>query len=175
LSRLAPESPHKLLYKAQLDDKRLVVVKFVSTYHADAHRLLAKSGLAPTLHYAGTEDAAASMYGGRYMIVMDFIEGNTLVNPLTDYQYEEVSEAIALLHSNNLVFGDLRSPNILITSKDAKIKIIDFDWCGRAGEARYPSNLNTEDDIWLEGVGPDSVMMLQHDIDMLKKLRRKEQ
>ncbi|KAI0244943.1 hypothetical protein BJV78DRAFT_1339844, partial [Lactifluus subvellereus] len=42
LSRLAPEYPGKLLYKAQLDN-RLVVVKFVLTYCAEAHRLLAKN------------------------------------------------------------------------------------------------------------------------------------
>ena len=61
----------KLLYKVNLDGRSLVV-KFVASYHASAHRLLAKQQLAPELHYAGTEEISPTLYGGRYMIVMDF-------------------------------------------------------------------------------------------------------
>lgn len=170
LSRLAPEFQDKLLYEAKLDNGCRVVVKFVSTYHAEAHRIVAEAGLAPTLHYAGTEHAEASLYGGRYMIVMDFIEGQVAAGYLTPHQFSQVSQAIELLHSHNLVFGDLRPPNILITGEEAMI--IDFDWCGREGEARYPTGLNCEDLCWPEGVTPDSLMEKQHDRDMLRRLKQ---
>ncbi|KAI0244944.1 hypothetical protein BJV78DRAFT_1098897, partial [Lactifluus subvellereus] len=49
---------------------------------------------------------------------------------------ERVKQAIRLLHSRKLVFGDLRLPNILV--KDESVMFVDFDWCGKAGEARYP-------------------------------------
>jgi hypothetical protein len=171
VSRLAPDYPNKLVYKAELDNEhRMVVVKFVSTYHAEAHRILANRRLAPTLHYASTDDAEAPKYGGRYMIVMDFVEEESAVSSLSEGQFEQVKEAVELLHSHDLVFGDLRLPNILITDDTAML--IDFDWCGKAEEARYPASLNTVDDIgWPPGVEPDSVMKKEHDTFMLQKLR----
>ena len=169
LSRLAPEYPEKLLYKAQLLDNRLVTVKFASTYHAQAHRLLAEHGLAPPLHYAGTEDAGGLTYGGRYMVVMDFIDGKPPVDSLSKRQLERVKQAIELLHAHDLVFGDLRAPNILI--KDESVTFVDFDWCGKAGEARYPATLNNDVELgWPMDVGRDSVMLKEHDLSMLEKL-----
>jgi len=170
LLRLAPDYPSRLLYKAQLDDPsgNLLVVKFVSTYHAEAHRLLAQRQLAPSLHYAGTEDSARSLYGGRYMVVMDFVDG-TSPDALTGAQFAEVKEAVTLLHSKNLVFGDLRLPNILL--KDGKVTIIDFDWCGKAGDARYPAELNLDRELgWPPGVQPGLIMQKEHDLFMLGKL-----
>ena len=50
--------------------------------------------------------------------------------------------------------------------------IVDFDWCGNAGEARYPATLNTDVELgWPMGVGPDSVMLKEHDLSMLEKLQ----
>ena len=169
MSRLAPKYPDKLLYKAQLDN-RLMVVKFMSTYHAQDHRLLAEHRLAPPLHYAGTEHAGGLMYGGRDMVVMDLIDGKPPVDSLSKCQFEQVKQAITLLHSHDLVLGNLRSPNILV--KDESVMIVDFDWCGKAGEARYPATLNTDVELgWPMGVGPDSVMLKEHDLSMLEKLQ----
>jgi Ser/Thr protein kinase RdoA (MazF antagonist) len=94
---------------------------------------------------------------------LDFFDGVPPVPPLTKRQLELVKQAIELLHSQNLVFGDLRVPNILI--KDEGVMIIDFDWCGKAREARYPATLNDAVD-WPEGVGPDAVMLKKHDLSM---------
>ncbi|KAI0250970.1 hypothetical protein BJV78DRAFT_1214991 [Lactifluus subvellereus] len=154
LSRLAPEYPGKLLYKARLQvDNRFVL-----------HRL------APPLHYAGTEHAGGQTYGGRYMVVMDFIDGNLLVDSLSKRQLERVKQAIKLLHSRDLVFGDLRLPNILV--KDESVMFVDFDWCGKAGEARYPATLNNDVRLgWPMGVGPGFVMLKEHDLSMLEKLQ----
>ena len=46
------------------------------------------------------------------------------------------------LHSNGFVHGDLRAPNILLL-KDNTVRILDFDWTGCAGVAKYPDDLNT--------------------------------
>ena len=48
---------------------------------------------------------------------------------------ELVRRAIALLHAENLVFGDLRTPNVLV---DDGVKLTDYDWCGVDGVDRYP-------------------------------------
>jgi serine/threonine protein kinase len=103
---------------------------------------------------------------------MDFVDG-TSPDALTRAQFAEVKEAIMLLHSKNLVFGDLCPPNILV--KDGKVMIIDFDWCGKAGNACYPAELNLERELgWPLGVQPGSIMQKEHDLFMLKKLKVQE-
>lgn len=144
------------------------MVKFVPTYNAAAHRLLADHQLAPALHYAGTEHDEKT-YGGRYMIVMDFVVAPSPTSSLSEEQFGQVKEALEILHSADLVSGDLRSPNILITAEE-KVMIIDFDWCKKAGEGRYPASLNPEGIDWPEGVHPGSIMEKQHDLVMLDRL-----
>ncbi|KAI0294704.1 hypothetical protein B0F90DRAFT_1820992 [Multifurca ochricompacta] len=120
----------KLVYKAQLHESgQLIVVKFVSIYNAEAHRLLASNQLAPPL-----------------------------------------DRAVQLLHQQNFVFGDLRTPNLLISGE--KVMLIDFDWCGTADESLYPSTLNTDSGIqWPDGVWPGEVMRKEDDVTMLERLR----
>ena len=115
-----------------MSDHHRLVVKFVSRYNALAHRLLAWHGLAPQIYYASTEDTAAPTYGGLYMVVMEFFDGETPTGTLSDGLYRHVLDALELLHSHDLVFEDLRAPNILIKGETAVL--IDFDWCGKAGE-----------------------------------------
>jgi hypothetical protein len=143
IERLAEHRADKLIYKVKTKDRsgRFFVVKFVPTYNAAAHRLFANRQLAPALHYAGTEHVNETTYGGRYIIVMDFVVGISPTRSLSEEQFGQVKEALEILHSADLVFGDLRSPNILITAEE-KVMIIDFDWCKKAGEGRYPVSLN---------------------------------
>jgi serine/threonine protein kinase len=49
----------------------------------------------------------------------------------------ELRRAVHLLHDHGLVFGDLRPPNVMIT-KAHRVKLIDFNWAGEKGQARYP-------------------------------------
>ncbi|KAF8581176.1 hypothetical protein K439DRAFT_251562 [Ramaria rubella] len=160
----------KLIYKAKLQSsEQLLVVKFVSKYNAEAHRLLAENQLAPALHYVGMEDTGAPKYGGRYMIVMDFVEGEHPSNFLSKDAADRIKKAVNLLHSQNFVFGDLRLPNILITKEGSML--VDFDWCSPADKGRYPMSLNQESGIdWAEGMGPDCAMEQKHNLDMLEKM-----
>ncbi|TFK62236.1 hypothetical protein BDN72DRAFT_903401 [Pluteus cervinus] len=163
--------PTKLIYKVRCDQSgKSLVVKFVSRYNALAHRLLAEHQLEPHLHDAGTEDSEASTYGGRYMIVMDFVNGGSLSALSTD-QFDQVKEAVEVLHSNGYVFGDLQLSNILVANLGGKVKLVDFDWCNREDEGRYPANINVRDIPWPNGVRPGAPMKKQHDLDMLSRLR----
>jgi hypothetical protein len=168
MGHLDEDRPESLSYKARLDDgQQLVVVKFVSTYHAQAHRILAEQQLAPTLLYASMEDEL--MYGGRCMVVMKFIDGSSTSN-LSNTELNLIKQAIELLHSHNLVFGDLRRRNIL--TRDERVSIVDFDWCGQDGKARYPASLNHVAELgWPEEVKPDSIMLKDHDLFMLRLLQ----
>ena len=160
---------HTLLYKATLDDipNTRIVVKFTHRYNAEAHRLLAAEGLAPRLHYSSTDDNVR--YGKRFMVVMDFIDLEFPSDYLTEDQYNSIKKAIDILHSNDIVFGDLRLVNILVGNNTTML--IDFDWCGKAGKDRYPPNMNHDKSIgWHDDVGPGRFMSSDHDIYMLAKL-----
>ncbi|KAI0286822.1 hypothetical protein BGY98DRAFT_929912 [Russula aff. rugulosa BPL654] len=81
--------------------------------HADAHRRLAAKGFAPVLH------ACVPVCGGLFMVVMDRVHGELawdLVRrrPIPYDVYKDIHDAIMMLHSDNLVFGDLRTPNIMV-------------------------------------------------------------
>ncbi len=80
----------------------------------------------------------------------------------------QVRKAIELLHGHNFVFGDLRLPNVMVT-RDMKVRLIDFDWAGVDGQARYPL-LISEGIGWPEGVEALALMTREHDLDMLKRL-----
>ena len=173
-----PISPDesKATYLAKQGDGKEVVVKFTPTYNARAHRLLADRGFAPELIYDGTE---GPRYGGLLMIVMEDAKGGTLSRLLNssprppwsrlDTIITSVKQAIELLHAENLVFGDLRTPNILVDGDD--VKLVDYDWCGVHGEDRYPFIINDAID-WASGVGSSAIMYKAHDLHMLKKLEQ---
>ena len=131
----------------------------VQRYNADAHRLLAAKGLAPKLHYSSTDDNV--LYGKRFMIVMDHIDLKPLSGRLTEQQYKCIRDAIDILQSDHLVFSDFRRPNILAGNDTAML--IDFDGCGKSGEARYPPEINRGPSMgWPHDVGPDRLMYLHH-------------
>ena len=156
---------------------RDIVVKFVDQYGERAHRILAEYDLAPTLFYYGSPclDKEPS-YQYLSMVVMDYIDGDTLasakVKKLDEKTMQivrsEVQRAIEALHDCKLVFGDLRSPNVMIT-KSNKVKLIDFNWAGEEGQARYPS-LISSDIKWAAGVEALGVIKKDHDVEMLDRL-----
>jgi len=86
-----------------------------------------------------------AQYSGLYMVVMGRVHGEMAWHVrergerLTYDVYKDIRDAIALLHSNNFVFGDLHTPNIMIirSGSDAKYHgmLIDFDWVGVHGKA----------------------------------------
>jgi serine/threonine protein kinase len=169
-------SPDCTTLRARTKAGRDVVVKFVERYGERAHRLLADAGLAPKLLYCGSPRSKSDQpsYRSISMVVMEYVDGETLAmaKPKMDRGeiitvQSEVQRALDVLHSRELVFGDLRLPNILIT-KDGNVKLIDFNWAGEDGQAKYPP-LISQEITWPEGVEAMAVMRQQHDLDMLHK------
>lgn len=76
------------------------------------------------------------------MVVMDYIEGKTAAESASwpGDAREKVEEAVRKLHAAQLVFWDLRGPNIIFS--EGKVFLVDFDWAGKVNEARYPRNLS---------------------------------
>ncbi|KAI0714160.1 hypothetical protein C8T65DRAFT_738835 [Cerioporus squamosus] len=136
-----------------------VVIKFTSEYNEDAHRLLAHAGFAPALH------ACVPVCGDVQMVVMDRVLGKMAwcaerkQELLPRTVYDDVESAIRLLHENNLVFGDLRPPNVMCVPKSGPegrtqmgAMLVDFDWAGEAGRTRYPVVFNDGlPDVWAPG------------------------
>ncbi|KAG8700958.1 hypothetical protein FRC09_005647 [Ceratobasidium sp. 395] len=141
-----------------------IVVKFTETYNARAHQLLSASGLAPKLLFDGSNFPEAPRPSGRFVIVMDYVRRGqclTLAGDVPTSVRSSVQKAIEILHSNNIVFGDLRRPNVLaVEDVGGRVVggiLVDFDWCGTHGVSRYPIAMNKEAH-WAEGVEAGGVL-----------------
>lgn len=167
-------------------DKRQIVVKFVERYGVAAHTVLAQHGFAPRLLYhgdiwlTGPEQRGC---GSRKMVVMEYVEGVTAYAALYDEKkgalpdgvHSVVKRAVKLLHNGGMVHGDIRLGNVLIAKAGdgvdvgARVKIVDFDWAGTAGQVRYPLHLSKNID-WPEGATSYALITKAHDDEMVRKL-----
>lgn len=153
------------IFEADASDGDPLFIKFVTRYNAAAHRLLANKGFAPRLlHVAPLESGAT-----HFVVVMKRIAGEDMHGKLfTDQDLKRVRSAIKLLHDENCVFGDLRPNNILRPSDGAGVLLVDFDWCGEDGKAKYPPSLNEDRKCgWHPDVKGGAVMKKMHDDHLL--------
>ncbi|KAI0249173.1 hypothetical protein BJV78DRAFT_1328610, partial [Lactifluus subvellereus] len=172
--------PERAMFRATLGTID-VVVKFCETYCADAHVLLARHEFASRLYHFGR------VSGGLCMVVMDLVSGSNAYycfrakdqykeKPLPAQVLDDIRGAVKLLHDNGFVFGDLRRPNVMVVSRETGTKrqggmLVDFDWAGVDGEARYPPMINDSGEIrWARGIKAGGLIEKQHDLDMLELL-----
>ena len=152
-----------------------VLVKFSAKYHEGAHRLLASADppLAPTLHFC------THVLGDMYMVVMEYIpksKGQSLfVAPQPQSALEsirkDIEKALNLLHGDDLVFGDLREPNVLyLPDGEGRALLVDFDGVGRDGKDEYSACLNPEAKL---GVARGQIMKKEHDRRNLEELMKR--
>jgi hypothetical protein len=84
----------------------------------------------------------------------------------------DVKSAIDLLHNEDFVFADLRTPNILAVKNLTgwHAVLVDFDWCGKHNNDKYPScmNMNIK---WPQGVEPHATLQKAHDSDFLGRIQ----
>jgi serine/threonine protein kinase len=132
------------------------VVKLARTYGVDVHQhlYLKNPSLAPKL--LGYSEQAGIMTA--YVIELlppAWITLQKLVAHQPDlfFQhreeiYEAVQLAIQYMKEGGFVHGDLRSNNIMIDAEIlknasmARIKLVDFNWSGKAGAVLYPGSRN---------------------------------
>ncbi|KZT05463.1 uncharacterized protein LAESUDRAFT_681482 [Laetiporus sulphureus 93-53] len=168
------DDTNKIVDERQVAVKRLVI-KFVEQYGEKVHKLLAEKGLAPKLYYCGdiwhNDPVANKGCGPRKMVVMEYIEGERATFADCVKHKERLSEAVDLLHHQKMVHGDIRLPNILISGyPDAPLKLLDFDWAGVQGEARYPGRLSTIIPRDWDSVKDYGLIEYRHDKFMLEHL-----
>ncbi|CUA78246.1 hypothetical protein RSOLAG22IIIB_13026 [Rhizoctonia solani] len=107
------------VYEAITKDNHTAVVKFAQSYNFKAHKLLADRSLAPKLLSRDVERVGGELL----MVVMElsstsldnYLEAHPKLGPSELYQVQaDIEMALSILHENNLVFGDLRRPNVLV-------------------------------------------------------------
>ncbi len=147
--------------------KARVVVKLAPKYCGKAHEMLASKTprRAPEVWYCERVESVGNMY----VVVMSFVtqrQGSRMRNTDVDVLCESIKE----LHDAGFVYGDLRRPNVLLAEEGPLL--IDFDWCGKDEEARYPDDINLEpgEIDWHEGVRRGGIITKEHDKYMLKVL-----
>ena len=178
---------HQFVYEKQIDQKTVFVahlrdnpedkifVKFTRCYGEDAHRAAHARGFAPKLR------AVERFQDGWIMVVMDDVSHQYCEierRPLEKNVYKAVQQALVELHGEGFVHGDLREANIMVKRDGVDseglhdIILVDFDWAGKEGSVRYPSNI-TLNHIWLprpEDVERGGLITAAHDDQMLKFL-----
>ncbi|KAJ3510653.1 hypothetical protein NLJ89_g4547 [Agrocybe chaxingu] len=113
--------------------------------------------------------------GDLFMVVMDRVDGKSIWQlqrdkmPVPAIISKKVAEAVRILHENDIVFGDLRDPNILYVASRDDMVLVDFDWPGKDGESRYPASFN-QSNTWDDEVFPYGIMRKSHDLWQLKRL-----
>ncbi|KAI0086843.1 hypothetical protein BDY19DRAFT_995585 [Irpex rosettiformis] len=169
IERLETYDTPKSVFKARLKDtsSTSVVVKFTPTYNKQAHELLGEAMLAPKLWFC----ERVPEVGGLYVVVMEYVKvdpTHALANDLNPAAIKSLRNTVHLLHNANLVHGDVRDPNVLVTQDGAML--IDFDWCGEEGRARYPYDISLDGISWHKGVVPGGEIKKEHDMFMLSNL-----
>ena len=167
---LTPSVPFKAAFKGTValsgdSTKYDVVIKFTPTYCGDAHRKLADVKRAPFLRFCERVESV-----GMFVVVMDYEGREHARKPLRDRGHiEQLREAVKTLHDADYVHGDLRESNVLVTTEG--LKVVDFDWCGKDGMARYPADISLSSDLgWHERVYRGGLITKDHDEHMLKLL-----
>ncbi|KAH9110698.1 hypothetical protein AeMF1_007775 [Aphanomyces euteiches] len=135
-----------------------VVVKFAKQYGKDVHEYCAGLGFAPKFLYLKV------LPSNWIFVVMEKL----VLQPIWDAPVdaiivrEQVLEIKNRLADAKLVHGDLRQDNILWDSLNRRVVLMDFDWSGKAGVARYPPFMNP-DIPWPEGAETNKPLCTQHD------------
>ncbi|RPD76058.1 hypothetical protein L226DRAFT_612305 [Lentinus tigrinus ALCF2SS1-7] len=167
--RIEPHDKVFLAFAAKRD--HAFAVKFTPRYCAEAHRFLAEANCAPDLVYCGSPYTEFPGYTRMQMVVTEFCpEGLILWEIARKPLRDKLRDAIALLHSQGMVHGDLRWQNILV-DRDGHIRLIDFDWAGIEGVARCPDDL-AEDVPW--PAEPGALITKEHDRYMLERVFKPE-
>jgi hypothetical protein len=116
------ESRHRNSYRRSLFlaeyKGKTVIVKFCGRHGEDAHRTLADAGLAPNLHYC------SEVVGGVFMVVMEQVDGRDSSRygefrhrDLPQTVLDDINRALGKLHDAQLVYGDMRRPNIVVVKR----------------------------------------------------------
>jgi hypothetical protein len=158
--------PQKLVFFGQTEDSEDICIKFVRSYCVEAHEKCATMGCAPTLRGFECID------GGWNMVVMDVVNyGYCEFGSQTPALFGQMADKLVRLHQAGYVHGDVRDVNVMVKRDGSGFMLLDFDWAGKIGEAKYPMNVYAGPDLWRpEGACDGELINAEHDLQMLNAL-----
>ena len=181
------DQPHRkqLIFYGKSNGGRNICLKFVRRYSREAHVFCASKGHAPELI------AFESLSGGWNMVVMEVIDIHRGPSPRRTGSYQQfhydmrgilslkrpIATLIKQLHAKGYVHGDVRAANLFVQVDDdeevtpkTNFKLIDFDWAGRIGEAKYPMYVNRQGIRRPQNARDGREILKTDDLEMLKFL-----
>ncbi|OCB85161.1 hypothetical protein A7U60_g7787 [Sanghuangporus baumii] len=135
--RFGPWRDSRLLFMAETNDGREIIVKFSRQYSIDLHRFCAVRHHAPKLL------GHKKLPGGWFAVAMDliapveYLAKAEITQEKRDSLKSIMRDLVDSFHAEGLVHGDLRGPNILYNGET--VILVDFDWGGKDGEVSYPT------------------------------------
>eukprot|EP00118_Oscarella_pearsei_P020943 m.232188 g.232188 ORF g.232188 m.232188 type:complete len:589 (+) comp40077_c1_seq4:199-1965(+) len=158
------------VFTGQANGEDVIVKLAASPYGLEAHQCCEEVQLAPQIRKFKQFDFSGSRFCGVVMerLSKDFIPlsyafFHPWMNADTATKIKEgIKTALDAMHGKDLVHGDLRAANVLV-SKEGEVKVIDFDWAGRENEVLYPKNLNYLL-VWAKGVRCGKPLQKAHDL-----------
>ena len=178
---LLSDSGHNLVYRAQMGGK-WVVLKAAKPTEGELtrNRLLLEREF-EIMHRLDSSYVVQTIAMvddpqlGR-SILMEYVHGRPLDkfvagNPTSTERRrvaDELMEALIFLHDRQIVHGDLKSSNILITDSGNHVRLIDFGFSDN--EAFIAKNIGTSPSISTEEQLPTDVLLPERDIYALGKM-----
>ena len=178
---LLSDSGHNLVYRAQMGGK-WVVLKAAKPTEGERTRnqLLLEREFEimhrlDSIYVVQTISMVDDPQLGR-AILMEYVHGRPLDkfvagNPTSTERRrvaEELMEALIFLHDRQIVHGDLKPSNILITDSGNHVRLIDFGFADN--EAYIAKNIGTSPSISTEEQLPTDVLLPERDIYALGKI-----
>ena len=178
---LLSDSGHNLIYRAQMGGK-WVVLKAAKPTEGERTRnqLLLEREFEimhrlDSIYVVQTISMVDDPQLGR-AILMEYIHGRPLdkfiaENPTSTERRrvaDELMEALIFLHERQIVHGDLKPSNILITDSGNHVRLIDFGFADN--EAYIAKNIGTSPSISTEEQLPTDVLLPERDIYALGKM-----
>lgn len=178
---LLSDSGHNLVYRAQMGGK-WVVLKAAKPDEGEQtrNRLLLEREFEimhrlDSIYVVQTIAMVNDPQLGR-SILMEYVHGRPLdkfvagnpTSPERRRVADELMEALIFLHERQIVHGDLKSSNILITDSGNHVRLIDFGFSDN--EAFIAKNIGTSPSISTEEQLPTDVLLPERDIYALGKM-----
>ncbi|TFK89429.1 hypothetical protein K466DRAFT_545232 [Polyporus arcularius HHB13444] len=187
----------KRIFRVLHEDGTPLCVKFSKRYSAAAHKAAHSAGFAPALRavnevYDWTmvvmDDKTAEYPKNMWDIKAaaradpaktkptDKVPAQPPFKPAVSLAEarKQVQAKLAVLHEKGFVHGDLRDVNVLVRKEDAPgdgadILIVDWDWAGVEGEAKYPRSINPQIARPLDALAATNIKA-EHDVWMVQRL-----
>lgn len=178
---LLSDSGHNLVYRAQMGGKWVVLKAAKPTEGEQTRNQLLLEREFEIMHrldsiYVVQTIAMVDDPQLGRAILMEYVHGRSLDkfvagNPTSTERRrvaDELMEALIFLHDRQIVHGDLKSSNILITDSGNHVRLIDFGFADN--EAYIAKNIGTSPSISTEEQLPTDVLLPERDIYALGKM-----